>query len=678
MGVKLRAAGRFYLANKGQPAVGWKIETFTAGTSPIAANHKATFVDHARSAENTNPIVLDEWGQADIWWSGTYKITISDANNTLIDTIDNYGAGEEISVSGSYNLLLNGSFETDDDGDSLPDNWTITEYDATSTVVLDTTDPNHGTTCLKFVSTGLGGGIAESTLFEVSGSQSLFVGFNVKSSVVDVRNLVEIKYYDKDQLLLGTTSIWDESAANPTTWTDKTFIEVTHASARYAKVLFYGCHSSDATSGETRYDNARVVFVTGTMMLQNSDSISITGGIITGLTELEADNIISLPATTSGSATAYTATVGETAYVTGRTYVVTIHTDNTGGATLALDGLPPLTIKNRFGTALAQGQLKTNMEARLKYDGTDLILQNEAIVTTDNMTAATIPTSVLVADNGLGQNHIGASAIGQGELKVTNGTVSTLGSANLTQAGGAYGFYMRHYDNALGGGGHAVQIAASALNTSYLNSVYVNNLAGVNTTYINQYYFQASPPYNLGDGDIPLFIFAVVNSLGVIEMLYVAPEAPWHYNGKTHIVATRKDPVSGRSWRKCNAMEYNAYHAPVDVKSMLQTRGGITAIENMLADRNQYEIELTQDIKNRDMIDIPHPFTLNDLTGKTVIMLDPVSPMTERLLDLHNAGEGIAEIIHDNYITFDNSPIARVAPDGVMPVNIKWKNKAGL
>lgn len=397
MGTKLRASPKFSMIDSnGDPAAGYKIHTYVAGTT----TNKATYTDNAQSATNTNPVILDSRGEADIWWSGSYKVVVKDSDDVTIYTVDNYGAGEDISVSGFYNLATNGSFEIDDNADNLPDDWDITEYDATSTVIIDATDPNHGANCLKFVSTGLGGGYAASVLMEVSGSQSLSIGFNIKSSVVDVRNRVEVSWYDKDQALLSTTGIYDDSATNPTSWTDNQYSTTSHASAKYAKIVIYGCHSSDATSGETRFDNIRVVEITGTMMLQNASAVAITGGSATGMTLVATTNLFVTPPNTAGSGTAYTATVGETAYVTNRVYAVTIHTDNTGSATINLDGIGAKTIKTIFGSNLTAGQLQQAQIAYLTYDGTDMFLLNPQMFAAENLLANSVTENALAADIG--------------------------------------------------------------------------------------------------------------------------------------------------------------------------------------------------------------------------------------------------------------------------------------
>lgn len=79
---------QFFDAN-GQPLVGGKIYTYAAGTTtPIA-----TYVDAAGVTTNTNPIILDARGMANIWLLNTanYKYAVFDALDVPIFTTDNIG-----------------------------------------------------------------------------------------------------------------------------------------------------------------------------------------------------------------------------------------------------------------------------------------------------------------------------------------------------------------------------------------------------------------------------------------------------------------------------------------------------------------------------------------------------------------------------------------------------------
>jgi len=79
---------QFFDAN-GQPLVGGKVYTYAAGTTtPIV-----TYVDAAGITTNTNPIILDSRGMANIWLLSTavYKYAVFDALDVPIFTTDNIG-----------------------------------------------------------------------------------------------------------------------------------------------------------------------------------------------------------------------------------------------------------------------------------------------------------------------------------------------------------------------------------------------------------------------------------------------------------------------------------------------------------------------------------------------------------------------------------------------------------
>lgn len=81
----------------GNPLSGGKVYTYDAGTT----TNKETYTDSSESAQNTNPIILDADGRADIWLaSGAYKFIIKDANDVLIDEVDNI-TGDASNVFGS-------------------------------------------------------------------------------------------------------------------------------------------------------------------------------------------------------------------------------------------------------------------------------------------------------------------------------------------------------------------------------------------------------------------------------------------------------------------------------------------------------------------------------------------------------------------------------------------------
>ena len=71
----------------GTPLVGGKIYTYLAGTSTPTA----TYTDYSAATANTNPIILDSLGQANIWLLSTisYKFIVKTATDVLLYTVDN-------------------------------------------------------------------------------------------------------------------------------------------------------------------------------------------------------------------------------------------------------------------------------------------------------------------------------------------------------------------------------------------------------------------------------------------------------------------------------------------------------------------------------------------------------------------------------------------------------------
>lgn len=73
----------------GVPLAGGFVYTYAAGTT----TPQATYTDSTGATANSNPIILDSRGEANIWLgSATYKFKLTDSNNTEIWTVDNISA----------------------------------------------------------------------------------------------------------------------------------------------------------------------------------------------------------------------------------------------------------------------------------------------------------------------------------------------------------------------------------------------------------------------------------------------------------------------------------------------------------------------------------------------------------------------------------------------------------
>ncbi len=85
------SAKQQFFSDAGVPLVGGKVYTYAAGTTtPLA-----TFQDSTGTVSNTNPIILDSRGEANIWLSPSlaYKFILKDANDAPIWTVDNINLG---------------------------------------------------------------------------------------------------------------------------------------------------------------------------------------------------------------------------------------------------------------------------------------------------------------------------------------------------------------------------------------------------------------------------------------------------------------------------------------------------------------------------------------------------------------------------------------------------------
>lgn len=83
------------LARDGTPLAGGKVFTYEAGSSTL----KTTYAELGMSTANTNPVVLDAEGRADIWWTGPMKVVVQDATGVQLYTQDNlFGFGGSLAL----------------------------------------------------------------------------------------------------------------------------------------------------------------------------------------------------------------------------------------------------------------------------------------------------------------------------------------------------------------------------------------------------------------------------------------------------------------------------------------------------------------------------------------------------------------------------------------------------
>tara|TARA_R110000823_G_scaffold238887_1_gene364190 strand:- start:448 stop:2286 length:1839 start_codon:yes stop_codon:yes gene_type:complete len=76
-----------YFDDTGNPLSGGKLWTMQPGAG--VTTPKATWIDAGETALNTNPIILNARGEAQVFWSGGYNVRLESATGGLIYTVEN-------------------------------------------------------------------------------------------------------------------------------------------------------------------------------------------------------------------------------------------------------------------------------------------------------------------------------------------------------------------------------------------------------------------------------------------------------------------------------------------------------------------------------------------------------------------------------------------------------------
>ena len=157
----------------GVPLSGGKVYTYTAGTT----TPQATYTDYTAATPNTNPVILDSRGEADIWLgSALYKFKLTDANDVEIWTVDYISA-----PTSAISPVLSGNVVIDSDTptpalkitqtgtgpvlrvqDSADPDATPFIIDTTGNVGIGTASPDAGLTVATVASFGNGAAAAPS------------------------------------------------------------------------------------------------------------------------------------------------------------------------------------------------------------------------------------------------------------------------------------------------------------------------------------------------------------------------------------------------------------------------------------------------------------------------------------------------------------------------------------
>lgn len=151
-----------FFGTDGLPLVGGKLYTYAAGTTtPIA-----TYTDNTQASLNTNPIILDSAGQANVWLADsiTYKYTLTDAANVPLFTVD------YVSVPVTSNSFASPPAI----GSGVPNEGTFTNLNVVDQLTLEST----GAAILNVGTTGERPAVAEDGMVRYNSTTTKFEGYN--------------------------------------------------------------------------------------------------------------------------------------------------------------------------------------------------------------------------------------------------------------------------------------------------------------------------------------------------------------------------------------------------------------------------------------------------------------------------------------------------------------------
>ena len=126
--------------------------------------------------------------------------------------------------------------------------------------------------------------------------------------------------------------------------------------------------------------------------------------------------------------------------------------------------------------------------------------------------------AIAITEKAAGAPVLANAYVTQAMLKTTTGELSTTTETIATLPGGEYGFWPQQRVNNAANYIYLLATAANVFNSPSLNSTtFTSRISfgmsvgtGGDASFVRQRYIQASPPYDLGDGEIPLFIFAII------------------------------------------------------------------------------------------------------------------------------------------------------------------------
>ena len=312
----------------GSPLVGGKIYTYAAGTTtPLA-----TYTDAGAGTANTNPVILNSLGQANIWLtpSSSYKFSVYTSADVLLYTVDN------IATPIDYLSLVTSLASPPPIGSTTPNTGAFTTLTATTggITTLTSTTGNittvNATTVNATTITATGTVTAETLTFEGGGSMTKLAEPAIKPITATVSaNALTVT--------LDPTTLDFRSS----TLTSGAVVSRSVTSAISVTV------SSGSTLGTVAATQSRIVV----LALDNAGTVELAVVNIAGGNDLTETGVISTTAEGGSGAADSASTIYSTTARTGVAYRVVGYIESTQ-ATAGTWATAPSTIQGCGGQAL--------------------------------------------------------------------------------------------------------------------------------------------------------------------------------------------------------------------------------------------------------------------------------------------------------------------------------------
>lgn len=184
------------------------------------------------------------------------KPTIASVGSKIKNNFDYlYG---QVQASAGASGVPNGSFETDSDNDTNPDNWTVTNY-AGGSHSLNNAVAVHGLQCMQFTHPGgnnQGGGYMDSDYITVDRKQRGLARWRYYCSNATMKFQVYARFYNATQVYVAETQLFN-STANPTSWNNAFSDMIDPGNNTYMKLRFICGYTDTAVAGNVYVDDVR-------------------------------------------------------------------------------------------------------------------------------------------------------------------------------------------------------------------------------------------------------------------------------------------------------------------------------------------------------------------------------------------------------------------------------------